>query len=70
MFATLKGEIKFASTRKSEVVEHRVSRLTSLIEVANRLLDDCNNLLREATGQEWLFVGEDFDRAGITSTRI
>lgn len=70
LFATLKGEIKFASTRKSEVVEHRVSRLTSLIEVANRLLDDCNDLLRKATGQEWLFVGEDFDRAGIPSTRI
>ncbi len=70
LFATLKGEMKFASTRKGEVVEHRVNRLTSLIEVANRLLDDCNDLLRKATGQEWLFVGEDFDRAGITSTRI
>ena len=70
LFATLKGEIKFASTRKNEVVEHRVSRLTSLIEVANRLLDDCNNLLRQETGREWLFVGEDFDRAGISSTKI
>jgi|694.fasta_scaffold35039_4 hypothetical protein len=70
LFANLKGEIKFASTRKNEVVEHRVSRLTSLIEVANRLLDDCNDLLRKETGREWLFVGEDFDRAGISSTKI
>ena len=70
LFATLKGEIKFASTRKKEVVEYRISRLTSLIEVANRLLDDCNDLLRKASGHEWLFVGEDFDRAGIPSERI
>jgi len=70
LFATLKGEIKFASTRKKEVVEYRISRLTSSIEVANRLLDDCNDILREASGHEWLFVGEDFDRAGIPSERI
>jgi hypothetical protein len=70
LFATIKGEIKFASTRKTEVVEHRVSRLTTLIEVANRLLDDCNDLLRKASGHEWLYVGEDFDRAGIPNARI
>jgi hypothetical protein len=70
LFATLKGEIKFASTRKNEVVEHEVRRLTSLIEVANRLLDDCNNLLQKASGHEWLFVGEDFDRAGIPIPQI
>jgi len=70
LFATLKGEIKFASTRKTEVVEYRLSRLSDLITVANRLLDECNALLRKATGKDWLFVGEDFDRAGIPNTRI
>jgi hypothetical protein len=70
LFANLRGEIKYASTRKNEVVEHRVKRLTSLIEVVNRLLDDCNDLLRKETGREWLFVGEDFDKAGIPSTKI
>ncbi|NJP09215.1 MAG: hypothetical protein HC866_06770 [Leptolyngbyaceae cyanobacterium RU_5_1] len=70
LFATLKGEIKFAATRKQEVVEYRVSRLTSLIEVANRLLDECNQALRTASGHQWLFIGEDFDRAGIPNQRI
>jgi hypothetical protein len=70
LFATLKGEVKFASTRKVEVVEYRLSRLDGLIKVANRLLDECNALLREATEKQWLFVGEDFDRAGIPSVRI
>lgn len=70
LFATLKGEIKFASTRKTEVVEYRLTRLDSLIDVANRLLDECNQLLREATTKQWLFIGEDFDRSGIPSDRI
>jgi hypothetical protein len=70
LFATLKGEIKFASTRKNEVVEYRLTRLDTLMTVANRLLDECNQLLREQTGKQWLLVGEDFDRAGIPSDRI
>jgi len=70
LFATLKGEIKYAATRETKVLEYRVSRLTSLIDVANKLLDECNKLLRAATGKQWLFVGEDFDRAGIPPDRI
>ncbi len=70
LFATLKGEIKFASTRKTEVVEYRLTRLDTLMTVANRLLDECNQLLRDQTGKQWLLVGEDFDRAGIPSDRI
>ncbi|MGB3765064.1 MAG: hypothetical protein WA947_00770 [Phormidesmis sp.] len=70
LFATLKGEIKFASARTQEVVTYRLTRLDLLIEVANRLLDECNDAMRRATGKQWLFVGEDFDRAGIPSTQI
>lgn len=70
LFATLKGEIKYASARKTEVVTYRFSRLDVLIEVVNRLLDECNDALRGATGKEWLFIGEDFDRSGIPSDRI
>lgn len=70
LFTSLKGEIKYASTRETKVVEYRVSRLTSLIKVANNLLDECNALLHKETGKRWLFVGEDFDRAGIPRERI
>jgi hypothetical protein len=70
LFANLKGEIKYASSRKTEVVEYRLTRLSDLIEVANRLLDHCNELLMDATGKQWLFIGEDFDRAGIPSAKI
>lgn len=70
LFAALKGEIKYAATREKTVVEYRISRLTSLIEVANKLLDECNQLLKQAIQKQWLFIGEDFDRAGIPSERI
>ncbi len=70
LFATLKGEIKFASTRKTEVVEYRLTRLDALMKVVNNLMDECNQFLREETGKQWLLVGEDFDRAGIPSDRI
>jgi hypothetical protein len=70
LFVNLKGEIKYASNGKNEVVEYQLIRLIDLIEVANRLLDDCNELLMNATGKQWLFIGEDFDRAGIPSPKI
>jgi hypothetical protein len=70
LFATVKGELKFNGNRKSEIIKHRVDRLDLLIEVANRLLDDCNDLLRTATNKEWLFIGEDFDRGGIPTARL
>lgn len=70
LFAALKGEIKYASTRKSSIVEYRLTRLNSLIEVANKLLDECNHLLQITQDRQWLFVGEDFDKAGITTERI
>jgi hypothetical protein len=70
LFATLKGEMKFAVNRKQEVIDYRLSRLDVLIKVANRLLDDCNEMLRSETGKEWIFVGEDFDRGGIPTDRL
>jgi hypothetical protein len=70
LFAALKGEVKFASTRKQAVVDYRLTRLDELMSLANRLLDDCDRILFEATGKRWLLVGEDFDRAGIPSDRI
>ena len=66
LFATLKGEMKYASVRTTETINYRLSRLDGLIKAANRLLRHCNQLMRDATGCEWLFIGEDFDKAGIS----
>jgi hypothetical protein len=66
LFATLRGEIKFASTRETTITEYRLSRLDTLIDAANNLLDECNQLLRDADRQEWLFIGEDFDKPHVS----
>ncbi len=65
LFANLKGEFRYAADRNIKKVEYRLERLSDLIELANKLLDECNRLLRDATGCEWLFVGEEFDRPSI-----
>jgi hypothetical protein len=65
LFATVKGEIKYAADRNKEIVEYRLARVSTLIGLVNKLLDECNERLRTATGHEWLFIGEDFDKPGI-----
>jgi hypothetical protein len=65
LFASLRGEMKYASTRKREVVEYRLSQLNSLLEACNDLMRECNDMLMAASGREWLFVVEDFDKAGV-----
>jgi hypothetical protein len=70
LFASVKGEMKYAADRKKEIIEYRLSRLSTLISLANRLLDECNQLSREATSKECLFIGEDFDKPGIPVTQV
>ncbi len=65
LFANLKGEFKYAADRSIKKVEYRLERLSALIELVNKLLNECNRLLRDATGCEWLFIGEEFDRPSI-----
>lgn len=67
LFASLKGEIRYASSRESKTVEYRLTRLPELIEIVNSIFDQCNKLLRENTEKEWLIIFEDFDKAGISS---
>ncbi len=70
LFAGIRSDIKYNVNRKAEITEHRISRLDELMKLANRLLDDCNNLLRSQTGREWLFIGEDFDKGRIPTARL
>ena len=61
--AKLKGEIKYSSERKKEVIDYRVARLSELSDLVNQFLDACNEQLRGLEGQrEWLFLGEDFEK--------
>ena len=65
LFAEVKGEIKFTYDRKKEIVEYRLNTMATLLDLLNQYIDECNIALKNATQQEWLFIGEDFDKAGI-----
>jgi hypothetical protein len=70
LFATLKGEMKYAADRSTKIVEYRLLRVSALINLVNKLLNECTELLRTATNREWLFIGEDFDRPGIPAALV
>jgi hypothetical protein len=70
LFAKLKGDIKYASARSKKVTDYRISHLRDLLDVCNRLLDDCEKSLNKKHNKSWLFIGEDFDKAGITNDRL
>ncbi len=69
-FVTIKGGLQYAQTRKSEVVAYKLKRVKPLIDVANRLIRNCNALLSEFNGKEWLIFGEDVDKPGLDQDRV
>ena len=68
--ASLKTEAKRAAGRSREVTEYRLQIINQLTDLANAIIDDCNERLRTATGLEWLVIGDDFDKPGIPPDRI
>ena len=62
LFAKLKGEVKYSSNRETEIVTRRSSRLPELIALVNTFFSVCNEELKRKRGQEWLFLGEDFEK--------
>ncbi|HET6382135.1 MAG TPA: hypothetical protein VFJ58_01985 [Armatimonadota bacterium] len=70
LFAGVRGGIKYVSERDVKTIQYRFARLSQLVELVNRLLDECNRLLRQASNKEWLFLGDDFDKPGIPAERI
>jgi hypothetical protein len=67
---SLKGEIKFSSGREKKVIEYRQKNVGQLAQLANDIIDDCNRRLRQATGCEWLVIGDDFDKPGVPRETI
>lgn len=69
-FVTIKGGIQYAQTRESKIVAYKLKRVQPLIEVANRLIRNCDSLLKNHNGKEWLILGEDADKPGMDQDRV
>src|SRR5450432_3122109 len=70
VFASAKAEMKYAAERKSESVENRLRRLPDLVSLCNRLIDVCDQTLKDKTGKEWILVVEDMDKTGISPQQL
>lgn len=68
--AKVYAEAKYAGAREKKTVEYRLSNISELVQIANRIIDACNNSLEKATGKHWLIIWEDFDKEGIPKESI
>ncbi len=64
------AEAKYAGAREKRTVEYRLSNISELVQIANQIIESCNDLLREATQKQWLIIWEDFDKEGIPKESI
>ena len=70
LFASIKGEMRFASSREKEVTEYRFKRINELIKIANDLISECNDNLTNTDNRQWLIIGENFDKNGVSPEAV
>jgi hypothetical protein len=64
------AEAKYAGAREKKTVEYRLNNISELVQIANHIIESCNDLLRQANNKQWLIVWEDFDKEGIPKDSI
>jgi hypothetical protein len=69
--AKLSGNIKQGRTRERGSEEYELSLVSDLTELMNRVLQECNSLLRKHQhGREWVIVLEDFEKIGLAASAL
>lgn len=70
-FFKLFGNIKLGTAREQGVEEYELSFVSELVELMNRVLRECNRLLRKhKNGQQWVIVLEDFEKIGLAPSSL
>ena len=64
------AEAKYAGAREQKTVEYRLNNISELVQIANQIIEACNDLLTKITKKQWLIVWEDFDKDGIPKESI
>jgi hypothetical protein len=70
LFASAKGEIKYASDRSSEAIDTELRRLPELVSLCNRLINACETVLQKAENKKWLLIIEDLDKTVIPPQQL
>lgn len=64
------GKLKVGYQQETKLVQYRFQMLSTLASLADRFVDECNALLRQVEGKQWLVVLEDFDRPGLSGEAL
>ncbi len=70
LFLKLRGEIKFGQDRTEKRIEYRLTRISQLLDITNRLLDECNDKLREGANREWVVIFDNFEKPEIPPDKV
>jgi len=70
-FLKLFGNIKQGSTRERGVEEYELSFVSELVDLMNRVLQDCNRLLKKhQNGRQYVIVLEDLEKIGLAASAL
>jgi len=70
-FLKLFGNIKQGSSRERGVEEYELSFVSELVDLMNRVLQECNRLLKKhQKGRQWVIVLEDLEKIGLTASAL
>jgi hypothetical protein len=70
LFASAKGAIKYTDDRSSEIVDYPLKRLPDLVNLCDRLIRICDEVLDKTEGKKWLMIIEDLDKASISPEQL
>ena len=68
MLAKIRFNLKLQRTEKRE--EYALPELADLVFLVNRVFDECNGVLRQEKGREWILVVEDLEKHGIATDSL
>ena len=64
------GKLKVGYQQETKLVAYRFQMLSTLANLANRFVGECNAVLAKLEGKQWLVVIEDFDRPGLSGEAL
>jgi hypothetical protein len=70
LIARVKATLKLSRQRTEKVAEYSFSALSDLVQVVNRVFNECNGYLRKERKQEWILAIEDFEKLGVDPEQL
>ena len=70
LLVRIRAAFKIQRERKEETTEYTYSRLSTLLDLVNRVFDECNGYLKNERQLEWVIVAEDFEKLGVDADSL